>query len=103
MGDAANGKKLFAKVCATCHTADKGGKHKIGPNLFGIMGHTCGTNESFNYSESMKKKGVVWDEKTLDEYLEIPKKMVPGTKMVFPGLKKQEERNDIIAFLKTLK
>ena len=57
----------------------------------------------FNYTDAMKSKGVTWDEKTLDEYLEQPKKSVPGTKMVFAGLKKADERKDIISFLATLK
>ncbi|XP_063989100.1 cytochrome c-like [Diachasmimorpha longicaudata] len=103
MGDAANGQKLFVKMCATCHTIVSGGKHKIGPNLFGVIGRTAGTTTGFNYSDAMKKKGATWNESTLDEYLEQPKKSVPGTKMVFAGLKKANDRSDIIAYLKTLK
>ncbi|KAL6440487.1 hypothetical protein ACFW04_003186 [Cataglyphis niger] len=103
MGDPVNGKKMFMKMCAACHTTEKGGKHKLGPNLHGIIGKTSGTTPGFNYTETMKEKAVVWNEKTLNEYLELPKKFIPGTKMAFLGLKKAEDRSDIIAFLSTLK
>ncbi|XP_076762872.1 cytochrome c, testis-specific [Xylocopa sonorina] len=103
MGNAENGKALFKKMCAICHTTGKDGKHRIGPNLFGIFGRTCGTAVGFNYTEQMRKKGVVWDEKTLNEYLEYPKQFIPGTRMMFNGIKKAEERRDIIAYLATLK
>ncbi|KAF7405875.1 hypothetical protein HZH68_005244 [Vespula germanica] len=103
MGNAENGKSLFMKYCSTCHTFDKDGKHKIGPNLFGVVGRSCATKPGFSYTEHMKKKACTWDEDTLNIYLENPKKFVPGTKMVFGGIKKSEERADLIAFLKTLK
>ncbi|XP_046432823.1 cytochrome c-1-like [Neodiprion virginianus] len=103
MGDAANGKKLFTKLCATCHTMDKGGKHKIGPNLNGILGRSSGSAVGFAYSEAMKSKRVTWNDNNMDEYLKAPKKFVPGTKMVFPGIKKAEDRRDVIAFLNSQK
>ncbi|XP_072753495.1 cytochrome c [Anoplolepis gracilipes] len=103
MGDPINGKKLFMKMCASCHTTTKDGKHKIGPNLHGIIGKTSGTVPGFSFTESMKKKAVVWDEKALNDYLEFPKKFVPGTKKAFDGVKKAEDRKDLIAFLTTLK
>ncbi|XP_033216127.1 cytochrome c-like [Belonocnema kinseyi] len=103
MGDAENGRKIFAKICATCHTVEKGGRNKVGPNLFGIVGKTTGSHPTFSYSEGMKNKGATWNESNLDEYLEKPKKFIPGGKMVFPGLKKSVERKDVIAYLETLK
>ncbi|KZC12319.1 PREDICTED: cytochrome c iso-1/iso-2-like [Dufourea novaeangliae] len=103
MGDSANGKNLFVKMCAMCHTITKDGSHKVGPNLYGIVGKTCGTTPGFKYTDSMKSKGITWDEHTLDEYLEYPMKYIPGTRMVFNGIKKPEARKDIIAYLSTLK
>ncbi|XP_003700684.1 cytochrome c [Megachile rotundata] len=103
MGDAENGKSLFMKMCAMCHTSNKDGKHRVGPNLFGIVGKKCGTSPGFTYTDSMKNKGIVWDEKNLNEYLEFPKQFIPGTRMVFTGIKKPKDRQDLIAYLTTLK
>jgi cytochrome c len=99
--DADAGKTAFKK-CALCHTTEAG-KNKIGPSLFGIVGRKSATVENFNYSEAMKKFDHTWDEGTLDEYLADPRGMVPGTKMIFPGIKEKTERDDVIAYLETLK
>jgi cytochrome c len=99
--DVEAGKAAFKK-CALCHTTEAG-KNKIGPSLFGIIGRKSATLDGFNYSEAMKKFDHIWDEGTLDEYLADPRGTVPGTKMVFPGIKDKTERQDVIAYLETLK
>ena len=98
--DAAHGEQVFKK-CLACHTLEPGGK-KIGPSLYGVVGRPAGTVEGFNYSDVMKDSGLVWDEGTLLTYLENPKAMVPGTKMVFPGLKEEQDRLDVIAYLESV-
>jgi cytochrome c len=98
-GDAAAGEKLFVK-CKTCHTLEAG-KNKVGPSLAGLMGRPAASVADFNYSDAMKASGITWDEATLGEYLADPKGKVPGNKMVFPGMKKDEDRANLIAYLKT--
>jgi len=100
-GDVEAGKTAFKK-CALCHTTEAG-KNKIGPSLFGIVGRKSATLEDFNYSEGMKKFDHTWDEETLDTYLADPRATVPGTKMIFAGIKDKAERDDVIAYLETLK
>eukprot|EP00695_Tsukubamonas_globosa_P000140 TRINITY_DN110_c0_g1_i3.p1 TRINITY_DN110_c0_g1~~TRINITY_DN110_c0_g1_i3.p1 ORF type:complete len:104 (+),score=59.44 TRINITY_DN110_c0_g1_i3:72-383(+) len=95
-----NGEKLFKTRCAQCHTLNKGGSNKTGPNLHGLFGRVTGAVEGFSYSPANKSAGVTWTEQTLFDYLENPKKFMPGNKMAFAGFKKAEERNDIIAYLK---
>ena len=99
--DVEAGKTGFKK-CALCHTTEPG-KNKIGPSLFGVVGRKSATLENFNYSEAMKKFDHTWDEATLDEYLTDPRATVPGTKMIFPGIKDKTERDDVISYLETLK
>ncbi len=99
--DAAAGEKVFAK-CKACHVVDED-KNKIGPSLSGIIGRTAGTHPGFKYSKPMAeagKSGVKWDEATLTNYLRDPKGMIKGTKMAFPGLKKDEDLANVIAYLK---
>jgi cytochrome c len=99
--DVEAGKTAFKK-CALCHTAEAG-KNKIGPSLFGIVGRKSASLENFNYSEAMKKFDHTWDAETLDTYLADPRATVPGTKMIFLGIKEKTERDDVIAYLETLK
>ncbi|KAI9239190.1 cytochrome c [Podila verticillata NRRL 6337] len=99
-GDAVSGAKLFKTRCAQCHTTEAGGPNKVGPNLHGLLGRKSGQAAGFSYTDANKNKGVVWSDQTLFEYLENPKKYIPGTKMAFNGFKKPKERNDVIAFLK---
>ena len=96
--DAAKGKRVFNK-CKACHSL-KPGKKRIGPSLHGIFGRTSGTAKKFKYSKAMKKAAIVWDDKTMDQYIKKPRKFVKGTKMAFPGLKKQKDRDNLIAYLK---
>jgi cytochrome c len=100
-GDAEAGEKVFRK-CAACHTAEADGPNRVGPNLHGVVGRTAGTVEGFKYSEAMVKageEGHVWTPENLAAYLENPKETIPGNKMTFAGLKKPEERADVIAYL----
>ena len=99
--DVEAGKTVFKK-CALCHTTEAG-KNKVGPSLFGVVGRKSATLENFDYSEAMKKFDHVWDEETLDKYLADPRGVVPGTRMIFPGIKDKTERDDVIDYLETLK
>lgn len=99
--DAAAGEKVFTK-CKACHVADQD-TNKVGPSLKGVIGRTAGTHPNFSYSSAMidaGKGGLVWDEAKLSVYLKDPKAMVKGTKMAFPGLKKDDEIANVIAYLK---
>ena len=99
--DAAAGEKVFAK-CKACHVADED-KNKIGPSLMGVIGRTAGTYAGFKFSKAMVDAGaggLVWDDANLTTYLHDPKGMVKGTKMAFPGLKKDDEIANVIAYLK---
>ncbi len=98
--DAEAGKKVFNK-CTPCHNIGPGAKNKVGPELNGVLGRPAGSIEGFNYSDAMKKSGITWDDAKLHEWLTDPKKLVPGTKMIFPGVKDEIERDDLIAYLES--
>jgi len=99
-GDAKKGATLFKTRCAQCHTTEAGGGNKIGPALHGLFGRHTGSVEGYSYTDANKGKNIEWKEDTLFEYLENPKKYIPGTKMAFGGLKKDKDRNDLITWLK---
>ncbi len=102
-GDAAAGEKVFRK-CKACHAVGDGAKNKVGPMLNGIVDAEIASVEDFKYSEAFlakKAEGLVWTEEELDAFLTKPKKYLKGTKMSFAGLKKEDQRADVIAYLKT--
>jgi cytochrome c len=102
-GDAAEGEKVFKRSCGSCHVAAKDGPKRLGPPLFGLLGRKAGSIEGFRYSDANKNSGVTWTPEILDQYLVDPKKFMPGTNMAFAGLKKDDERANIVAYLETLK
>ena len=99
--DAANGEKVFKK-CATCHTVEKDGKNKVGPNLWGVVGNHRAHLESFAFSDALKSLGGQWDLASLNEFLANPKGYIPGTKMAFAGVKKPTDRADLLVYLNSL-
>jgi cytochrome c len=97
--DAALGEKVFLK-CRACHQIGEGAKNAVGPVLNGVVGRKAGSYEGYSYSDANKNSGLTWDEATLKEYLKNPRSKVPGTKMIFPGLPKDEDIDNVIAYLK---
>lgn len=101
-GDAKKGAKVFRK-CKACHTVEST-KNKVGPTLQGVIGRAAASVEGFKYSKAMKaaaEDGLVWTEDKIDEYLANPKGFIPKNKMAFVGLKKEKQRKNVIAYLKT--
>jgi len=96
-GDAAKGEKVFNK-CKACHTLEAG-KNRVGPSLAGLFGRAAGTVEGFKYSDAMKASGITWDEDSLKNYIADPKTAIPGNKMTFGGIKKEDDIEDLIAYL----
>lgn len=101
-GDPEKGKRVFNK-CKACHMVGEKAKKRVGPPLNNIIGAKAGAQDGYNYSKAMKtagEEGLVWNEEKLSTYLEKPKAVVPKGKMAFPGLKKESDRDNIIAYLK---
>ncbi len=100
--DPADGMAKVAQ-CKSCHTFTKGGPALVGPNLYGVFGTKAAAVPGFNFSDGMKASGLTWDAPTLDRWIENPKTVVPDTKMTFVGMKEPKDRQNIIAYLATLR
>jgi cytochrome c len=101
-GDPAKGKTQFAQ-CRACHQVGPDAQNSVGPVLNGVVGRKAGTYPGYSYSDANKNSGLTWDEATLKEYLKDPRAKVPGTKMIFPGIKQENRVDDVIAYLKNIK
>ena len=101
--DAAEGEKVFRRYCTACHITAAEGPKRLGPTLAGLVGRKTGSIEGFRYSAANKNADIVWSAQTLDPYLKDPKAVIPGTIMAFAGVKKDDERENLIAYLQTLK
>jgi cytochrome c len=97
-GDVAAGQIVFKK-CAPCHDVGETAKNKVGPVLNGLEGRHSGTIPGFNYTAANKDSGIVWTEAAFKEYIKDPKAKIPGTKMVFPGIKNEKEADDLWGYL----
>jgi cytochrome c len=100
--DVATGESTVKKLCTACHSVIEGGKAGVGPNLYGIVGAAHGHMEGFNYSAGMKAKTGSWTFGELNEWLHKPSTFVPGTRMGFAGISNDQQRADVIAYLRTL-
>jgi cytochrome c len=97
--DAAAGEKVFAQ-CRACHQVGPTAKNAVGPVLNGLFGRHSGSVEGYSYSPANKNSGITWDEATFREYIKDPKAKIPGTKMIYAGLKDEQKVNDLVAYLK---
>jgi cytochrome c len=97
--DVAAGEQSFKK-CFPCHSIGEGAKNKVGPELNGIDGRHSGSAPGYNYSDANKNSGIVWNEVTFKEYIKDPRAKIPGTKMIFPGIKNEKEVDNLWAYLK---
>lgn len=92
--------RIMFKRCKACHTLDEGARHKVGPNLWGVFGQTAGARDNFNYSTAMAASGIVWDDTTMSDYLTRPSEYIPGNRMSYAGLRKEEDRLALIEYLR---
>lgn len=93
------GQRVFL-MCRSCHSTEKDGRHKVGPNLHGVFGAKAGTKEGFKFSDVVKNSGITWSDETINEWLVKPKDFLPGNKMAFAGVPKEPERKALIAYLR---
>ena len=100
--DVAAGESSFRK-CLPCHDVGEDAKNKVGPELNGLDGRKAGTAEGFNYSDANKNSGLTWNEAVFKDYIKDPRAKIPGTKMIFPGIKNEKEAADLWAYLKQFK
>ena len=98
LGDPVRGKKLYLQ-CRACHSLKKGEPHKIGPNLYSFYNRSAGFKDDFKYSDALSNSGIVWDYQYLDLWLENPQSLIPENKMVYVGMRKKRDREDLIAYL----
>lgn len=99
-GEASRGQRVFNTQCRACHTLETDSASATGPNLHGVLDRKAGTGGGYESSDAMKNSGIVWDEATLAEYNRDPKGKVPGTKMLFNGVKNPGQLADLVAYLK---
>jgi cytochrome c len=97
--DVASGEKVFAQ-CKACHQIGENAKNAVGPILNGLIGRKAGTIAGYTYSQANKNSGITWDDETFTTYIKDPKAKVPGTKMIFPGVKDEQKVKDLLAYLK---
>lgn len=100
---AANGEDVF-KRCRACHDVGPEAKNRVGPSLRSVFGRKAGAVDGFNYSDAMREagaKGLIWSDETIEKYLDNPRRFVPGNKMVFPGVKDEADRKDLLVYLKS--
>ena len=100
-GDAEAGATLFKRICGGCHQVGESARGSFGPQLNGVFGRPSGSTTDYQYSDAMKSAGIVWTRETLTAYLEAPKKVVPGTRMIFWGLSDPEKIENLLAYLQT--
>jgi cytochrome c len=101
--DAAAGKTVFQRQCATCHIDAAEGPRRLGPTMFGLIGRKTGAVEGFRYTEANRNAGFVWTPEKLDEYLRNPRALIPGTNMAFAGIRSDKDRADVVEYIKGLK
>ena len=99
--DTASGQRLF-RQCGVCHEAREGTGHRVGPNLWGVVGASAARHGDFRYSQAMARSGIVWEASALDAYLADPQGYLPGNRMGYQGMSSEADRRDVIAYLQTL-